>query len=419
MFVNISKEQIYQRSVYLFIFLFPIAGMSLRGWNAYLFSVLVILGLMTLKREGAALYKDEKILLRLFFIGFLIFVISSLVNGWDGASTKALGTELMFLLFIPLYLLIRRFDDSGKWLLRGVIAGGFVLGLQSGYELSYLHQSRGMGVYSPIIYGSFAVLYAFITVGTIQFDSRKVLYWLTLALSFGMAFYAAAFSGSRGAYVAIPILLVALVFVRYRDWRGGVILGFGLALVVAAYFSVPYVQSRADQAINNSIGYFNESNNVSSKIGNTSAGVRLEMWKTAWLIYIDHPLFGVGRGHYQEATKTYVAQGLVNKHVSDHGHPHNMYFDFLASNGTGGFIVVIFMLLYPAVIFYQKREQHRDSSTAGFLFILAYASFSMFEASTFQKVNFLSTFLLFLAVLFSWHVKNIHSDDAKSIGEST
>ena len=68
-------------------------------------------------------------------------------------------------------------------------------------------------------------------------------------------------------------------------------------------------------------------------------------------------------------------------------------------------------LVYPAIIFYRRRERCRDSSTAGLLFIVAYATFSMFEASTFIKVNFLTTFLVFLAVFFSWHIREVNKAD--------
>ncbi|MCW8982405.1 MAG: O-antigen ligase family protein [Gammaproteobacteria bacterium] len=412
MIFNLSRDEVLQRVIYLLVFLFPVAAMSIRGWNAYIFSTFVIFGLLTIKRAKFPLYREEKVLLYLFFVGFVIFVISSLVNGWGREATKALGLEMMFLLFIPLYLLMRRFDESGKWLLRGVIVGAIVLGLQSGYEMEYLHRHRGEGAYSPIIYGSFAVLYAFLITGTLNLGSQRILYWLTILLSIGMALYAAAFAGSRGAYVAIPILLITLIFARYRDWRGGVILGAGLALVVVAYLSVPYVTTRVDQAVSNTTKYFTESNNVNSVAGRTSAGQRFEMWKAAWLIFTDNPMFGVGRGHYPDATKVYIEKGMVNQAITNHGHPHNMYLDFLASNGIGGFVVVVAILLYPALIFYRKRTLYKDSSTAGLLFITAYAVFSMFEASTFTKVNFLTTFLVFLAVFFSWHVREINKPES-------
>jgi len=410
MVVSLSIEQIFHRLIYLLIFLFPIAGMSLRGWNAYIFTALVIIGLFYLKREREPLCKEERVLLLLFVVAFLIFVISSLVNGWDRLATKALGIESMFLFFVPLYLVIRQFKESGKWLLRGVVVGAIVLGLQGLYELEYLHASRVWGSYGPIIYGSFAVLYAFLIVGTLNFGSRKLLYWLSILLSIGMVLYAAAFAGSRGAYVAIPVLLVALVIFRYRDWRGGVISLVGIIAVLSAYNFSTYVHHRIGQAAANATNYITASPKERLSVGGT-AGQRLEMWKAAWLIAKEHPLLGGGRGKYKEATTSYVEQGLVNKKVLTHGHPHNMYLDFLASNGVAGFAVVLAILVYPAIIFYRRRERCRDSSTAGLLFIVAYATFSMFEASTFIKVNFLSTFLVFLAVFFSWHIREVKKAD--------
>ena len=354
-------------------------------------------------------------LLLLFVVAFLIFLTSSLVNGWDRIATKALGIESMFLFFIPLYIVIRRFEESGKWLLRGVIAGAIVLGLQGLYDLNYSQGNRVWGVYGPIIFGSFAVLYAFLIVGTLKLATRSPIYWFIALLSIGGGVYAAAFAGSRGAYVAIPTLLMVLVFSQYRNWRGAVILVTGLALAMAAYLSTPFVKSRVDLAVNNSIGYFKKSND-NSQFVHTSASIRFEMWRAAWLVAKEYPLLGVGRGNYKEAVTSYVEQGSVDKGVIDkgvmnHGHPHNMYLDFLASNGIAGFAVVLAILVYPAIIFYRRRERCRDSSTAGLLFIVAYATFSMFEASTFIKVNFLSTFLVFLAVFFSWHIREVKKAD--------
>lgn len=93
-----------------------------------------------------------------FAIYFAVFVLTSVVNGWGTLQTKQTGVEIRFLLFIPVYLVIRQMPDGTKWLLSGailaIIATAFdaVQYLFHGNGLgSNIDSSRYHGVYSPYL----------------------------------------------------------------------------------------------------------------------------------------------------------------------------------------------------------------------------------------------------------------------------
>jgi len=395
------------RIVCLLVFLFPVAAMSIRGWNAYIFSILVFISLVTVFKPREPLMPEEKTLFWIFTSAFLVFEISSLVNGWDNNSTKALGVEIIFLLAMPLYILVRRSRNAGLYLIWGVILGSFVLAGQTTYEVYYLNHSRGEGVYSPIIYGSFGVMYAFLILSAHKLITPKPIFYLLVASSIPLALYASALAGSRGAYVAVPVLIVVIIAMQYRNWKGGVFILFSIILITTIYNSSSFVQNRVNSATNNFTNYLKSADTVNSRAGGTSTGVRLEMWKTSLLIFKDNPAFGVGRNHYKERSKSYVEQGIVNRHVSDHGQAHSVYFDFLASNGFLGFVMILLVLFYPAYLFITRYNDSGGTGVIGVIFITSYAIFSLFETAPLTMINFTTTFFLFLTVLFAWFMRKI------------
>ena len=59
----LSYPDMTERLVYLLIFLFPIAGMSVRHWISNIFNALVLIGLFTLRKKREPLLKQEKVFL--------------------------------------------------------------------------------------------------------------------------------------------------------------------------------------------------------------------------------------------------------------------------------------------------------------------------------------------------------------------
>ncbi|MEP7290097.1 MAG: O-antigen ligase family protein [Chloroflexota bacterium] len=105
---------------------------------------------------------------------------------------------------------------------------------------------------------------------------------------------------------------------------------------------------------------------------NDTSIVRLELWNSAFHMWQDYPLFGVGVGQFQFENKYYISRAfaLYGDRVA-----HNMYVTILAENGVVGFGIFIAWLASIALELWHTLRAARDkdimSLTAVWLIVLA------------------------------------------------
>ena len=111
---------------------------------------------------------------------------------------------------------------------------------------------------------------------------------------------------------------------------------------------------------------------------------RIALWRGGWLMFLDHPLFGVGD---IDLAKYYVKyKRPYDKEI--HGHLHNNYFHFLATLGLFGFLALMYLFFK---IF--KKLGGIYSETKGKSFIASYslgaiAAFASILVSGLSEQNF-------------------------------
>lgn len=135
------------------------------------------------------------------------------------------------------------------------------------------------------------------------------------------------------------------------------------------------------------------------------------MWRVSALFFKDNPIWGIGRGNYVNEVGKYVDQGLVHAEVAKHSHPHNAFLEMVISKGLSGLVIFMALLFYPLIYFVRTFKLCRETAMLGIIHIVGFAVFSLTDASTFIKGNYLSIFLLFLATFFAWHVRNVRERD--------
>lgn len=397
------KERLAQPKeslVYALVFLFPIAGVSVRSWFSGIFTLLVLIALWELARGRwrVSLHRDEKIWLWLCAGFFLSFVVSSLINGWGDNQTRHLEVDIRYLFVVPLYLMLRRYPQAWRCLLAGVLVAAPVLGAQALYDVHIAGLDRAQGPYSPNLLGPVAALVAVWILASWHLWDR--VRWL-LPLLVLSAVTAVAMSGSRGAYLGLVVMVMvwALLYLRSK-WRYA-----ALAVIVLVpllgYLTIPAVEQRVDHAVNEISVYLEQRDEMGDQPIGTA--VRFEMWHAGWLVFREKPLFGAGRGNYEEAVRPYIEAGLLHPDVGDHAHAHNIYVDVLMSRGSIGLVIFLGMLFYP--IYWIARTFHQSPETAifGLLHVTGFALFSLTDASTFIKGNFVAIYLLCATVFFVWH----------------
>ncbi len=398
-----------ERFVYLLLFLFPIAGMSVRHWISNIFILLMLIGLFTLRRTSEPLMREEKFFLWVCAAFFASFVLSALVNGWEYPQTRAMGTELRFLAVIPIYLLVRRYNDCTKWLLRGAIVGGFFLLGQAIYDVSVLKLGHANGVYSKNIIGPLSVVVAFWSFYYAWLNWRTLTptIYIIIIVSIVCALIAAGMSSSRGGYVGFLLTSLFSVFLFFRPrW---IIVGLiGITIVtVLLYNNISNVHNRVDRAYSGIVSYYKSEDTVKDLGSDPSVGIRLEMWRASVMMFKENIIFGVGPENYRTHALNYIELKLINPEVGLHENPHNAFLEALNSKGTIGYILFLLLLYYPAYVYIRDYKTYKSSAVIGLIHIVLITSFSLTDHSVIVKNNYVSILLLGMAVFYSSHLRSI------------
>lgn len=394
------------RLVYGLLFLFPAAGVSVSHWLSGIYVLLALIGLVGLFSGSVRqqLFREERIWLWLCVAFFASFLISALANGWGGDQQRSLGVDIRYLLVVPLYLVLRRYPRAGLVLLHGVLVALFVVAGQAYYDVYQLGMWRAEGVYSPNFLGPLAALMMMYLLAGWR-ELLTVRWVLSVAVLLGG--WALVLSGSRGGYVGLVAMALVWALLSFQGrWRL-LMLACAIAVPVASYVAVENVSERVDTAVAEVNSYLDSGVPVGVQ-GAESSAIRFEMWRAAWMTFLDHPLLGVGDGNYNKGVQPYIDQGLVDPGVGEHGHPHNAYMNVLMCRGIVGYFVLMAMLFYPLYYFAKSYRDSPSTAMLGMVHIVGFAIFSITDASTFDKNNFSSVYLLCMAVFISWHAARVN-----------
>lgn len=127
-------------------------------------------------------------------------------------------------------------------------------------------------------------------------------------------------SFSRGALVLGLPAALAVILIGWQGRRGALIVGAGLGLAVIA---LPYLAQLPRFAnlfdLQSGTGFF-----------------RVNLWLSAWRMFLDHPLLGVGPDNFLYAYRGFyiLPAAWQEPNLS---HPHNILMDFLSRLGILGF----------------------------------------------------------------------------------
>lgn len=349
-------------------------------------------------------------------------MFSASLNDWSDNSIHRLGTVLKYVLFFPVYLLIRKYKDLTSFLFLGIVIGGAILGLQALYDVLYLGLNQGWGIYGSIIFGDLSILFFSITLILLFFTNKHstttYLYIFSLILS-ALAVY---LSGSRNAWLAslFSVLLIPLLCYRYMKYKTAILAIIPIFIIAgSATLFTDTMQERLVLAYAEFTTYMTDGAPRDTPLSTNSVGTRLEQWRVALKIYKGAPFFGYGGGNAAKQVNRYVEKGLAHpdlynpKSEKGIGGLHSTYFETLVNEGLIGLIIMLLFLFYPLYIFVTSRKFDPLLSTVGIVFIANYMIFGISE-NPFVHDNFSSVYLILLSVLFSETIRKKHDADTHS-----
>ena len=162
--------------------------------------------------------------------------------------------------------------------------------------------------------------------------------WLLKILA-GWAFFffflAVIFSYSRGAAVAIGVM--ALFGMFYSPPRlTDVLIGILLMIIIVTFIPNPYIERLA--TISDVFG------GKRGVLGEVSYRGRASEVIAAWLMFVDHPIFGVGVENYPVFYQSYSRKLGLDARIEER-QAHNLYLQIAAETGLAGILVFGWLLV--------------------------------------------------------------------------
>lgn len=172
--------------------------------------------------------------------------------------------------------------------------------------------------------------------------------------------------GSRGTWLAIPFIILILCCFYYRLSLKKVVLTLCVStLLTISLFHLPNkpIDQRIE-AIQSDASLMTENNYHSS------IGTRIFLWNLAFEQFKSSPIYGVGTKQFRDEICQQHEQGLIpNCQV----HAHNVFFQFLTTNGIIGFLGIFLAFFIPfsfyvRTLFKSINEQSKVFAVSGLCF---------------------------------------------------
>jgi len=279
-------------------------------------------------------------------------------------GVHTLGSNIHFI-FAPFVMgLLYKLDIKG--IIPNAIKLSIVIaGIYAVYQFHVIGMPRVYGILNPVTFGGMITILSFLTIVNFPKDSLTEKILSLLAFCFGL--YASYLSGTRGAWILLPILSIVILFIWYRSKylsTKNIVLVM-LASILSLTFLV--TDDRIQNRVNLAVIEFEQGIEKDSM---SSVGTRLTMWRHGLEVSKQSPYLG----HGIQNTNSVVAKHIdpqntsIYNYFNSYHHLHNQYVDTLVGQGVLGLSMLLLLLFTPLIIFV-KRLQKSNTSQVYFLSI--------------------------------------------------
>lgn len=186
---------------------------------------------------------------------------------------------------------------------------------------------------------------------TIDGHWRTYRKYVVIALILACA--AVLFNGTRGTWVALALIMPMATFM-YHNNKKKITVYVLLAIMAVGFimYNVPELNTRMATVTDKSF---------------RSNSERILLWNSAWQMFCDYPLAGVGLGTYAHWYQTEYISPLAKLRTL--GHAHNNFLQMLAETGIIGFSSFCYM--FGTFLYYSYKDWRQFRSAFPLMFFLA------------------------------------------------
>lgn len=358
---------------------YPILLLTIKGSMSASFLILVILSIVLLieakNREKVSLVDSDSLLFAISMSATIISLSMSELR-WLALNVPAFDSPSRLLLSIPIFLALRQ----ANYLTLGKLQFGFAIGAIT-IGLVVFFSGQGIGATSyyliHIHLGDLALMLGILSLFSINWDRKDSTTLVALKMCGLLAgLYVSLLTGARGGWVAIPVIVIAWIFISSGDTKSALTrLAISTLLMLLAvafgYLTLEVIQVRIDAAVTD----------LTSVNPDTSLGVRFQLWGAAIHLFLQNPVFGVGSEGFISAMDGLAESGLITQAAAEigKGEVHSYYFATLAKFGAIGIISLLLLFLGPLWLFVKAHKSpyqfHRVAARMGVALVLGYAMY--------------------------------------------
>jgi O-antigen ligase len=245
--------------------------------------------------------------------------------------------------------------SSKNWLLSGIVVAGFASAYWALQAWPWSAASRPQGTTNNAIhFGNLSAVIMMLSLTAALFANSISSKFRTLLFIAALGGCVGAVSSlSRSSWVVL-ICLLPLFFItsnaRSVNWLKKGIAVSVVAVCVAVLMSTAMRDRlRVTEALVD-VQQIQEGNYMSS------VGARVAMWQTAWNIFKENPLVGVGPGRFQSEIVRRIEVGEI-PNTEIYNQPHSDIMHALSSGGLLKFLSYLGILTAPFVFFYRRYRE--------------------------------------------------------------
>ena len=381
---------------------------------AKVFAVLLLL--LGLVEGGRGIYGGVKHKLdwseRYLTFAFASFTVVSIFSfiywPYSKAAHYHFEDYLVFLLVLPLFLLMRhiKFNLTHLIVVFSVVAvglgclslyqywhmttqGGYVFTSGSRMAQFWLRPSGGV---NPMRYAAISLIFMGLCINAALFVRNKpIALKCLLALAVIGSAVACMLTQVRGAWLALMAMLVVYIIVLFYMGHKKLLLGFLVVCVMGTgvFSQQSQVQSRLVKTEQSFQRYLEGDSH-------TSLGARLDMFKAAWILMQERPIFGHGLNSYSDkATEIRLATPGMNREVGMWKNPHNEILQVMVEKGVIGLATFIAIFASCAYLFISAYRNNKSNNAVAYfafggliilvVYFMAGLSVALFEHNVFNQ----------------------------------
>jgi O-antigen ligase len=308
---------------------------------------------------------------------FALLVLFISLYHHDGISSIETPAKCVLLGYIVMNI------GKFRWevLVYGVAAGAIIAAAYAALELTVLLHVRPGGATNPIRFGMIAL--AFGGVSAVGFLYAKDRLMAAISLAGFLAGIAAAFmSGSRGALLALPFILLLLAPIVWRRSRRAFLT---ISVFLAVFATLLLAGNVGRMATRITTGYTNLSQMIAGGVADHSVGDRTRLLLLSYRLFLDEPLLGVGVKRWNAAVAELVsAPDPGDRLALPYNQAHNQYADDLAKGGIARFLLGFLVLFLPLYLFLKcepfSGRRGSEFALAGVVTSLGFMIFCLSES---------------------------------------